>query len=56
MLSVFFPLKENQIRGVDLDEVDFLNQVDEVKLKNEKLKREEEKKELDEYKISFLFT
>ena len=47
--------KENQVRGIDTDEADFLDQIDRLKSQAEKVKRDEERRELDDYKIRTLW-
>lgn len=44
---------KNQVRGVDEEEVDFLNEIDHVRSVREKQLRMEENKEVEEVKISF---
>ena len=39
------------MRGIDTDEADFLDQIDRLRSQAEKAKRDEEKLELEEYKI-----
>lgn len=46
--------KENQIKGLDTDEAHFLTEIDQIRLKRERELRMEEKKEIEEIKISFL--
>ena len=48
-------LIENQVRGVDSDEVQFLNEIDRARLEKEREIRLQERKELEEVKISFYF-
>lgn len=47
----FFP--ENMVRGLDEDETNFLDEVSRQQELIEKQRREEELKELNEYRISF---
>lgn len=46
---------ENMVRGLDEDETNFLDEVSRQQELIEKQRREEELKELKEYRISFLF-
>ena len=52
---LFFFILENQIRGIDTDEAQFLDEIDRVRYVQELKKKREEKKEIEEYKISFCF-
>jgi len=45
---------ENQFRGIDKDEADFLGEIAARASNLEKQKKEEEEKELKEFRISFL--
>lgn len=46
---------ENMVRGLDEDESSFLDEVSRQQCLVEKQRRDEEKKELLEYRISFIF-
>jgi len=50
---LFFP--ENMVRGLDEDETNFLDEVSRQQELLEKQRREEEMKELNEYRISFAY-
>ncbi len=52
MLLIEFIL-ENLVRGVDEDDCEFLNEIDNIRLKREKQLRQEENNEVEQVKISF---
>jgi len=47
---IFYLITENMIKGLDDDEVNFLDQVDKSRVEAEKRKAAEDKKALDEYR------
>ena len=52
--NFYSTILENQIRGIDIDEAEFLTEIDEVRLRKEREIRLEENREVEEVKISFL--
>ena len=54
LLMIQLLCAENQFRGIDKDEVEFLDLVADKTAQLEKQKNEEIKKELEEFRISFL--
>lgn len=52
-ICILFLYSENMVRGLDEDETHFLDEVSRQQELLEKQRREEELKELNEYRISF---
>jgi len=46
---------KNLVRGLDSEEVEFLEQVDQIRMKNELREREEERKEMEAFKLRSQF-
>ncbi|OQR73171.1 hypothetical protein BIW11_01186 [Tropilaelaps mercedesae] len=46
---------KNLVKGLDSDEVDFLDQVDDLRARHERAQREEERRELEEFKLRTQF-
>lgn len=53
LIRILFLFSENMVRGLDEDETNFLDEVSRQQELIEKQRREEEMKELNEYRISF---